>query len=449
MATNSKIQDSLKEEQQEPVKTEQQVSAVTENQDTTSAEKNVLLIHDPEKDTVSTAKEIKGNPKVEPVSPSKMNSLHSFDPNSDILTAFLKTLVSQFKNPDKLILYSIPEKILSAVLKVSDNEVKLVLSPQEQQKYQVDTKNLIEKQPGQAETVKQKRFPVDENKIDWEMLKTKWGISKEYIKSQGAMDDLLYGKRTNKALRIYARTTTGERLSIDAKLELRYDTKGEINFFMHGIKTSPNLSQEFFGHSFSDEDKKNLLSENGNMGRVVHLKFSEKNTIPCLISRDKITNDILYMPQSWIKVPDQLKGITLSDEQKKLLSEGQTIESNNFISSKGKTFAAKVQYDVEKKGFVFIYPDKLIIGKKLCGVDLSEQQQKDLKAGKEVFIEGMVNRNNGHKFNNYVRADFSNNKFVFSNNPAIEIAPKPKEENKPVQKQNRPGKNSKRPSQHI
>jgi hypothetical protein len=53
----------------------------------------------------------------------------------------------------------------------------------------------------------------------------------------------------------------------------------------------PNLHFEFFGHKFTDEDKKNLL-ETGNMGRVVNLVNSKTGELmPSIISMDRLTNE--------------------------------------------------------------------------------------------------------------------------------------------------------------
>jgi hypothetical protein len=62
---------------------------------------------------------------------------------------------------------------------------------------------------------------------------------------------------------------------------------------IHGIKKEPNLHFEFFGHKFTDEDKKNLL-ETGNMGRVVNLVNSKTGELmPSIISIDRLTNDVI------------------------------------------------------------------------------------------------------------------------------------------------------------
>ena len=61
------------------------------------------------------------------------------------------------------------------------------------------------------------------------------------------------------------------------------DDKLEVVLGIHGIRQKPDLDRPYFGHIFSDEDKKNLL-ETGNMGRVVELKGRNGEYIPSFIS---------------------------------------------------------------------------------------------------------------------------------------------------------------------
>lgn len=449
-----------------------------------SVNRNILFLQNKENKALSAIRQNQeGKPEMEPLKSDMLKSLQRFDSNSNFFSAFLDQLVSQIKNPDHFAIYSVPEKLIKKVLKPLGSEVKLNLTPEMEDKYLIRPQNEMNHQqvhpqpeaPAQEvpagehpqvapqvkaeetnppentitanpETLKTetRRFPIDENKIDWNALNKKWGITKEYLKELGVLEDLLYGRRTGKAVRIHAEATSGERIDTDAKIEIRYGKHDELNIYMHGIKASTNLNREFFGHTFSEEDKRNLLSKDGNMGRMVNLKFpNQTESVPCLISRDKITNDLLFMPVAWIKIPDNLKGVKLSEEQKVMLKEGQAIESQNFVSKDKKTFAARVQYDVERKSLRFIYPDRLKIGNTICGVKLNDKQKEELKAGKEIYLENMVRKSNGHTFSSFVRADFKQNKFDFSDKSflsAVEISSKPSE--KP-QQNDRSDKNQK------
>ncbi len=82
--------------------------------------------------------------------------------------------------------------------------------------------------------------------------------------------------------------------------------------------------------SFTDEDKKNQL-ETGNMGRVVNLVNSKTGELmPSIISIDRLTNDVVALRTDFIKIPDELKGVKLNDEQKANLNGRQTALSARY-----------------------------------------------------------------------------------------------------------------------
>jgi hypothetical protein len=65
----------------------------------------------------------------------------------------------------------------------------------------------------------------------------------------------------------------------DVRFSLRKQQDGTFVPAVHPIRHKPDLERPYFGVTFSEEDKKNLLT-NGNLGRVVEAEFrpGEKNT---------------------------------------------------------------------------------------------------------------------------------------------------------------------------
>lgn len=59
---------------------------------------------------------------------------------------------------------------------------------------------------------------------------------------------------------------------MDARLSLQPGPNDTAIVAIHGIRKEPNLHSEFFGHKFTDEEKKNLL-ESGNLGKIINLKI--------------------------------------------------------------------------------------------------------------------------------------------------------------------------------
>lgn len=146
--------------------------------------------------------------------------------------------------------------------------------------------------------------------IDWDTM-TNLGLSKEYLEKRNLLEPLLKGYKTNELLPIGV-NLGGTILRTDARLSLQQAEDGKVVVGIHGIKKEPNLHFEFFGHKFTDEDKKNLL-ETGNMGRVVDLKNSKTGELmPSIISIDRLTNDVIALRTDFIKVPDEIKGVKLT-----------------------------------------------------------------------------------------------------------------------------------------
>lgn len=87
----------------------------------------------------------------------------------------------------------------------------------------------------------------------------------------------------------------------------------------------------FFGHTFSEEDKANLQKK-GNMGRAVELV--NKNTgeiIPSIISIDKQTNELVALRAEKIRIPDEIKGVKLNEQQKHDLQQGKAVYVEDWM----------------------------------------------------------------------------------------------------------------------
>ena len=58
----------------------------------------------------------------------------------------------------------------------------------------------------------------------------------------------------------------------------------------------------------------------------MELTFPGKNEpTRSFVSIDRLTNDIIALSADRVRIPDEIKGVKLTDEQKKELSEGRSI----------------------------------------------------------------------------------------------------------------------------
>ena len=120
------------------------------------------------------------------------------------------------------------------------------------------------------------------------------------------LDPLLRGYKTNDLVPVSV-NLGGAIVRTDARLSLQTTPDGMVVAAIHGIRKEPNLNFEFFGHKFTDEDKKNLL-ETGNMGRVVNLTNTKTNEqMPSIISVDRLTNELIALKRNTSKFPMKLK----------------------------------------------------------------------------------------------------------------------------------------------
>lgn len=141
--------------------------------------------------------------------------------------------------------------------------------------------------------------PIDEGKINWQELEEKWGVRREELDNSGDLTKMLnYGKSD---LVKVTPTFGGESFELDARLSFRRNEDGSVGLVPHFIRKEQKLD-EYKGHKFSAEDKKNLR-ETGNMGRVVDLVDKETGEIiPSIVSIDRKTNELTDLAANKVRV---------------------------------------------------------------------------------------------------------------------------------------------------
>ena len=268
-------------------------------------------------------------------------------------------------------------------------------------------------QTAPAENASKTRF--NEAMINWEQLKD-FGISREYLEKSKLLDDMLKGYKTNKLVPITANFGSAT-LRTDARLSFQQSPSGEVVLAMHGMRKSPELEKPYYGHVFSEEDKANL-KERGNMGRQAMLSFrSSGEKVPCLISIDKLTSEIVPVRADKVYIPDEVCGVKLTDHEKNELREGRAISVDDMVSKNGKEFSADLQINADKRGIEFIFPNDGVFNKEsIGGVDLTKKQIEDLQTGKAIFVEDMKTKT-GDTFSSFVKLDGNGNPSYTRYNP--------------------------------
>ena len=431
---------------------------------------DILLVLDKEKMKIQAVKSIDKDGKMETIDPTKQNQSEFMrvDKHGDFVTNFLSNFWRLLKNPTKFAFLQVPadEAVEKAKefqkqvdnptpegeKKMKKHEVKI--EPQQDNKQ--ENKNDMATAQTTPETSEYRYKP---EQIDWDTM-TNLGLSKEYLEKRNLLEPLLKGYKTNELLPIGI-NLGGTILRTDARLSLQQVEDGNVIVAIHGIKKEPNLHLDFFGHKFTDEDKKNLL-ETGNMGRVVNLVNSKTGELmPSIISIDRLTNDVIALRTEFIKIPDEIKGVKLDDTQKQTLLEGKPLKLEGMISTKGTEFSATVQFNADKRYVEFLFdrsnsnrqtqsngqnnqqtnqqsqPQEA--PKTFSGKELTDEQHKDFKAGQTVYIDGLRDKK-GQPYQGYITFNAETGKTNFQFPSQVKAQAKPAEAHKTQTAVNSEGK---------
>ena len=371
----------------------------------------------------------KGKVQTVPADERNENSFLKFEKNSSILENFIKNFWSQLKEPThfRLIRMTIHDykQNKQAIKELSQGKetdtVKEFLKRyeirprenREQSKNEKEKETMAKKQNPQekaqqpvqtSQTQEQQapRYRYNENMVNWEALE-KIGVSKASLEQQGLLDSMLKGYKTNKLVPLTL-TLTSAKVKLDARLSFIAMPDGQIGLGIHGIRKEPELERPYFGHIFTEEDKKHLR-ETGNMGRVAELNLNGGTYTPCLISIDKNTNELVAVRQENVYIPNEVKGIKLTADEINALKEGKPVYVDGMTSKNGKPFDATLQYSAERRGLEFIYPESQGFNQQsLGGVQLSPSQIKMLSEGHTILVEDMK-RTDGALFSSFVTLD--------------------------------------------
>lgn len=398
---------------------------------------DILLVFDKEKKTINAVKGIDENGELQTVPPKQEhnNDFLKVDKQGNTLENFLKNFFSQLKDPTRFSFFKVAPEDTERTVKIIQENIKNPTPTADEMldKIRIEPKDLKVENPKESTTQEQKpdtnKYFIDPNKINWDDLKN-LGITKEQLEKSKALEPMLRGYKSPSTFPIEANFGSMV-MKTDARLSFRPDSEGNVVLAIHGIRKEPELDRPFFGHQFTDEDKKNLR-ETGNMGRIVDVKnYRTGELVPSFISIDKQTNELVSMKASSLKLPDEIKGVKLDEKQKAALMEGKAVFLENMISAKNKSFSAFVQVNAEKRSLEFIFPEKeqkqtqqqrqqqrsdqpeeVRIPKSLAGVELSDKQQADLRADKTIYVKGLKDKE-GQEYNAYVKVNHEKGKLDF------------------------------------
>jgi len=401
--------------------------------------------------------------KIPPDEKKDNDQLIRVDKHGDLFSNFFSNFYRQLKNPSHFNFFKVSE--YDAVNTAKDLQQYVdQASPEEKEKlkdYAIQLKNTnpLKNQNTMENNTETQEYRFQPEQIDWKTME-KFGLNQEKLEKMNAMDPLLRGFKTNNLIPITINLGTAVS-KMDVRLSLQTADNGEVAVNLHGIRKEPNYNLKFLGHEFTDEDRKNL-KESGNMGRVVDLVNPKTDEIiPSVISRDRLTNELVAYRAEYIKIPDEIKGIKLDDHQKQTLLEGKPLYLEGMTSKKGELFDATVQFNADKRYVEFIFNNNQNqqqsqqqnqskqqtqnndgeAPRVFRGKELDDAQYDKFKAGQTVYVDGLVD-GKGKAYQGYITFNKKTSKtdFSFTNPNKLKEKAQPSEDHKTQKAVNSDGK---------
>ncbi|WP_313101716.1 DUF3945 domain-containing protein [Epilithonimonas sp.] len=402
---------------------------------------------------------------VPPEDKKENEQLIRVDKHGDLFSNFFSNFYRQLKNPTHFNFFKVSQYDAVDTAKDLQQYVDQA-SPEEKEQlkeYEILPKNTnpLKNQKTMENNTENQEYRFQPEQIDWKTME-KFGLTQEKLEKMNALDPLLRGYKTNTLIPITINLGTAVS-KMDVRISLQEGDTGDIGIKLHGIRREPNLNLKFLGHEFSEEDKKNLM-ENGNMGRVVELINPKTDEIiPSVISRDRLTNELVAYRAEYMKIPDEIKGIKLDEHQKQTLLEGKPLYLEGMTSTKGTTFDATVQFNADKRYVEFIFdnnqkqqhsqsqkesnpqnqnqnknsePPRVFRDK-----ELDDKQYEKFKAGETVYISGLVD-SKGKEYQGYItfNKETAKTDFSFTNPNKLREKAQPSEAHKTQTAVNTDGK---------
>lgn len=423
----------------------------------------VLNIHTNAVEMVKGIDEEGNLQKIPPNEKKDNDQLIRVDKHGDLFSNFFSNFYRQLKNPSHFNFFKVSE--YDAVNTAKDLQQYVdQASPEEKEKlkeYAIQLKNTnpLKNQNTMENNTETQEYRFQPEQIDWKTME-KFGLNQEKLEKMNALDPLLRGFKTNNLIPITINLGTAVS-KMDVRLSLQTADNGEVAVNLHGIRKEPNYNLKFLGHEFTDEDKKNL-KESGNMGRVVDLINPKTDEIiPSVISRDRLTNELVAYRAEYMKIPDEIKGIKLDDYQKQTLLEGKPLYLEGMTSKKGELFDATVQFNADKRYVEFIFNNSQNqqqtqqqnpssqqnqskggeAPKVFRGKELDDAQYEKFKAGQTVYVDGLVD-GKGKAYQGYItfNKETSKTDFSFTNPNKLKEKAQPSEDHKTQKAVNSDGK---------
>lgn len=269
---------------------------------------------------------------------------------------------------------------------------------QEQQPQAAETQAVQGQEPaqdGQTQAKPQRPNLIADGDVDWKELE-QFGVKKENLSEKDMRALMNYGKT---GLVTVNPTFGGDSYELQARLSFQKTEDGKLKLTPHFVRHEPRLDIPHNGYTFTDEDKKKL-KQTGNLGRLVDVADTKTGEMrPSYISIDRLTNEIVDIPASKVRIPDRIGLTELLKPEQEILRAGLALPKEVTLKD-GRKFEAVLQVSAEKRDVEFV-PEYLWQGQSQRRGNRQEKKQKSPEApdapGQQQKEDG--NQENGQRRN--------------------------------------------------
>lgn len=392
---------------------------------------DILLVLDKKKNRIEAVKGVDDDGNLQTGEPKKSNLLDFMRVDKgDAVSNFFSNFWRRLNDPRSFRFFRAPEIDLNEVARKLQKAIdsptpegnKLLDALEIKYDNKLNQKNMETNQTTEETAVQKNetkpvyKYKVEE--IDWTSLE-KLNLNRELLEKNGQLDKLLKGYKSDGIYRIEG-NFDGVVMKGDARLSLR-KVHDQVVVMAHGVRLEPDLKNQFYGHSFTAQDRENLL-KTGNMRRVAELtNYSDGSKVKALISIDKLTNEVVSFPVDLIKINEKFGGVKLSAIQKAELLEGKPVLVEGMVNTKkGETFNQQLQYSADAKKLVFVGQSEgqqqvqsYGIPDEFRGKVIDEKDKKLLEKGEVIFMRDIVNNEGTKLYSGYVWQNKEKGKLEF------------------------------------
>ena len=229
-------------------------------------------------------------------------------------------------------------------------------------------------QDGQPQAKTQRPNLIADGDVDWKELE-RFGVKRENLSEKDMKALMNYGK-TN--LVTVNPTFGGDSYELQARLSFQKTEDGALKLTPHFVRHEPRLDIPHNGYTFTDEDKKKL-KQTGNLGRLVDVADTKTGEMrQTYISIDRLTNEIVDIPASKIRIPDRIGLTELLKPEQDILRAGLALPKEVTLKN-GRKFEAVLQVSAEKRDVEFV-PEYLWQGQSQRRGNGQEKKQQSPEA---------------------------------------------------------------------